>query len=90
MELRWPSDSQCGSQQKKKNYLNSERASDSGGSPQTRDTQLLAPCSAIRTKGVQFWNPETIRENQAMRANLRIDSRESGHLSIGPQLEKGM
>ena len=26
--------------------------------------------------------PETIRENQALRANPRIDSRESGHLSI--------
>ena len=25
-----------------------------------------------------------IRENQAIRANLRIDSRESGHLSSGP------
>ena len=31
-------------------------------------------------KGVQFGNRETIRENQAIRANLRIDSRESGHL----------
>ena len=28
----------------------------------------------------EFGNPETIRENQAIRANLRIDSRESGHL----------
>ena len=32
-------------------------------------------------KGVQFGNPQAIRENQAVRANLRIDSRESGHLS---------
>ena len=32
-------------------------------------------------KGVWFGKPETIRENQAIRANLRIDSRESGHLS---------
>ena len=31
---------------------------------------------------VQFGDPETIRENQAIRANLQIDSRESGHLSI--------
>ena len=30
--------------------------------------------------GVRFGNRETIRENQAIRANLRIDSRESGHL----------
>ena len=35
----------------------------------------------MRKKGVQFGNAETIRENQAIRANLRIDSRESGHLS---------
>ena len=27
-----------------------------------------------------FENPETIRENQTIRANLRIDSRDSGHL----------
>ena len=32
--------------------------------------------------GVQFGNAKTIRENQAIRANLRIDSRESGHLSF--------
>ena len=38
--------------------------------------------SAIRKKGVRFGDPETIRENQAIRANLRIDSRESGHLSL--------
>ena len=38
---------------------------------------FLAPRSVIRKKGVQFGNPETIRENQAIRA----DSRESGHLS---------
>ena len=37
--------------------------------------------SAIRKNGVQLGNPETIRENQAIRANLQIDSRESGHLS---------
>ena len=30
----------------------------------------------IRKKGVQFGNPETIRENHAIRTNLRIDSRE--------------
>ena len=32
----------------------------------------------FKSLGVQFGNPETIRENQAIRANLRIDSRESG------------
>ena len=40
----------------------------------------FSPRSVIRKKGVQLGNPETIRENQAIRANLRIDSRESGHL----------
>ena len=41
-------------------------------SPTKRDSQK---------KGVQFGNrsPETIRENQAIRANLRIDSRESAN-----------
>ena len=34
-----------------------------------------------KKKGVQFRNPERIRDNLAIRANLRIDSRESGHLS---------
>ena len=29
-----------------------------------------------------FGNPEMIRKNQAIRANLRIDSRESGHLRV--------
>ena len=45
--------------------------------PQTCDSPFLAPRSAIRKRGVQLRNPET----QAIRANLRIDSRESGHLS---------
>ena len=44
-------------------------------SPAKRDSQKKA--------GVQLGRPETIRENQAIRANLRIDSRESGHLSSG-------
>ena len=44
---------------------------DSHESPQTRDSQFLAPPNAIRNKGVQleFGNLETIRENQAIRAN---------------------
>ena len=37
------------------------------------DSQLLRLRDAIRKKGLQFGNPETIREN------LRIDSRGSGH-----------
>ena len=37
----------------------------------------------LQKKGVQFGNPKTIRENRAIRANLRIDSRKSGHLSLG-------
>ena len=44
-------------------------------------SQCLAPGSAIGKKGVQFGNPEMIRENRAIRADLRIDSRESGYLS---------
>ena len=39
-------------------------------------------------KGVQFGNAEMIRENQKIRANLRIDSRESGHLSLTGNAEE--
>ena len=52
------------------------------------------PRRAIRKKGVQFGNPATIRENQAIRANLRnsrrIDSRESGPLSSGASRPWGL
>ena len=41
----------------------------------------LVPRKAIRKKGVWFGNPQPNRANQAIRANLRIDSCESGHLS---------
>ena len=63
-----------------KNYFQ-ERASDSHESPQTCDSRFLAPkCDS--QKGVQFGNPEnSILEDQAIRANLRLDSRKSGHLS---------
>ena len=44
------------------------------------------PESRFAKRGVQFGSPEPIRENQAIRANLRIDSRESGHLSSGVSL----
>ena len=49
--------------------------------PQTCDSQVLVPRSLIRQKRVQFRNSETTRENKAIRANLRIDSCESDHLS---------
>ena len=57
--------------------VNLNLASDSRASPQTCNSQFLAPQSAIHKKGdpVQFGNPETIR------ANLRIDSHKSGHPS---------
>ena len=44
-------------------------------SPPKRDSQR---------EGVQFGNPHTIRKNRAIRANLRIHSRESGHLMDAP------
>ena len=57
--------------------------SDSRESPQTSDSQFIVPEKAIRTKkGFSSGTLKTIRENQAIRANLRIDSRESGHLSL--------
>ena len=46
-----------------------EVGGDSRESPQTCNSQFLALRSAIRKKRVQFGNPETIRENQAIRAN---------------------
>ena len=39
-----------------------------------------APKRDSQKNGVQFRNPETIRANHAIRANLGIDSLESGHL----------
>ena len=49
---------------------------------QNGDSQFLAPRNAIRKRGVQFGNAETIRENQAIRANLRIDSCELGPSAV--------
>ena len=43
--------------------------------------KCLVPKRDSQGGGVQLGNPETIRENQAIRAHLRIDSRESGHQS---------
>ena len=41
---------------------------------------FFSPRTAIRKRAVQFGDPETIRKNQPIRANLPIDARESGHL----------
>ena len=43
-----------------------------------RFANFRPPKRDSQKKGVQFGNPETIRENQAIRANLQIDSREQG------------
>ena len=51
------------------------RSCNSRESPQTCDLQFSAPRNAVRKKGVQIGN------SQATRVNLRIDSRESRHLS---------
>ena len=48
---------------------------DSRESPQTCDSQFFGAPKRDSQKGVQFGNPAAIR------ANLGIDSRESGHLS---------
>ena len=67
---------------KKKPYLHNVRAIRANRlKPALRC--CLVPRSAIRKKGVHFGNPETIRENQMIRANLRIDSCESGRVSSG-------
>ena len=44
------------------------------------DFSDLSPPKRDSQEGVQFGSPETIRENQTIRANLWIDSHESGHL----------
>ena len=41
---------------------------------------IFGPPSVIRQEGVQFRRSETIRKHQVICANLRLDSRESGHL----------
>ena len=54
----------------------SQRSSDSCESPQIFNSQCFsAPKRDSQKKGFQFWNLKIIR------ANLRIDSSESGHLS---------
>ena len=89
LELRWPSDSQ--------RELGAVRNANWGGSQKKKNIfitcklfariasnlrfAIFRPLKHDSQKGVQFRNPETIRENQAIRANLQIDSRESGHLS---------
>ena len=61
--------------------LFSQRSRDSRESPQICDSQdFCAPKRDSQKKGVQVGNPEMIRAIQAIRANLRIDSCESGHL----------
>ena len=88
--LRWPGDSQRESgrfaqidsresiRSKKKPLLRAIRANRL--KPAIRN--FCPSIRAIRKTGVQLGNPETIRENQAIQANLRIDSHESGHLSF--------
>ena len=71
-ELRWPRDSRCDSSE-------SIRANCFAEKPIFMITR-----KRFAKKG---FGPgtlaKTIRDNQAMHANLRIDSRESGHLSLG-------
>ena len=91
-QLRWPGDSQRESPRFTRNSIDSresirrktsifimcERFSRIASN--LRFAIFSPPGSAIRTKGVQFVNPKTIRENQAIRANLRTDPRGSGRL----------
>ena len=72
--------------------LSQPRLFDSDGRSPNRGfaekTLIFIALNAIRKKkGVQFRNPQAIRENRAIRANLRIDSRESGHLSFSTPVE---
>ena len=92
--LPWPGDSQRESgrfaridsrklsRRKKKTYLACGRFARIASNLRFAIFEPGAPRSAIRKKGVRFGNPRTIRENLAIRANLRIDSRKWGHLSL--------
>ena len=87
LALRWSGDSQSESAQfaridsQKNPYFHNVRAI-RRNRLKPADSQCFSPLKRDSQKGVQFGNPETIRENQTIRANLRIDSRESGHLSL--------
>ena len=90
-KLRWPGDSQRESgrfaridSQKNPIFMTFERFARIASNLQI--AMFETPEARFAKKGVQFGNPETIRESQAIRANLRIDSRESGHLSLGTLL----
>ena len=91
-DLRWPGDSQHESgrfariDSQTKPYFHNVRAIRANRlkpaisnsyppPPPKRDSEKKG------NRAIQFGNPETIRENHAIRANLRIASRESGHLS---------
>ena len=82
--LRWPGDSQRESirrKNKKKTYFHKVRAI-RANRLKSAIRKIFVPRNVTRKKGVHFGNPQTIRANQPIRENLRIDSRESGHLSF--------
>ena len=64
---------------KKKNYFHNARAIRANHlKPAVHNFYL--PEARFAKEGVQFGNPETIRENQAISVNLGINSRESDHV----------
>ena len=91
--LRWRGHSQCESGRffrksiresrlAEKNMF-SQRLCDLRKSPQTCDSQFLCPDERrFARKGFSSETPEAIRANCLIRANLRIDSRESGHVTM--------
>ena len=88
--LRWPGESQRESRrfaridsQKNPYFHNGRPIRANRLKPATRNFEPPPPPKRDSRKRASNRNPETIRENQAIRANLRIDSRESGHLSHG-------
>ena len=89
LNLRWPGDLQCevgrfariDSREsiRRKTYFHNVQAIRANRlKPAIRN--VLVPRNAVREKGFQFGSPQALRENQAILANLRIDSSESGHL----------
>ena len=66
--------------QKKTIFITFEQFAQKNIASNLRFAIVQPPKAGFAKKGLQFGKPETIRENQAIRANLQIDSRESGHL----------
>ena len=77
--LRWPGDSQR--EPGRFARINPRKSIPKQKNHKFEQFARIASNLQFAILALQFGNPEPIREDQAIRANLRIDSCESGHLS---------